>query len=88
MPCARSRSIGHRTGRRAVPYTGGDRLKSQEIKAVSYVHMGEKLVGTQELGAAQKKQLGVWLKTTYLNALFQGQAIFTPAETGQNDNLA
>ena len=58
-------------------------MKSQEIKAASYVHMGEKLVSTQELSAAQKKQLGLWLKATYLNALFQGQAVFTPGENGQ-----
>lgn len=56
-------------------------MKSQEIKTEAYVHMGDKLVNTQELSAAQKTQLGTWLKTTYLNTLFQGQATFTPAET-------
>ena len=86
MPRNHTLPTVHRTARQAVPYTGGDRLKSQEIKAVSYVHMEDKLVSTQELNAAQKEQLGVWLKTSYLNTLFQGQAVFTPPEIGQNDD--
>ncbi len=49
--------------------------------------MGEKLVSTQELNAAQKNQLGIWLKTTYLNALFQGEAVFTSAEAEKNVDL-
>lgn len=55
-------------------------MKAQEIKTVSYVHVGDKLVNTQDLDSEQKKQLGTWLKTTYLNALFQGQAVFQPLE--------
>ena len=56
------------------------RMKAQEIKTVSYVHVGYKLVNTQDLDSEQKKRLGTWLKTTYLNALFQGQAVFQPLE--------
>ena len=87
MPRNHTLPTVHRTARQAVPYTGGDRLKSQEIKAASYIHTGEKLVSTQELNDAQRRQLGVWLKTTYLNALFQGRAVFAPTEDGENDHL-
>ena len=55
-------------------------MKAQEIKTVSYVHVGDKLVNTQDLDSEQKKRLGTWLKPTYLNALFQGQAVFQPLE--------
>lgn len=53
-------------------------MKKIEIKTESYVHVGDKLVNTKDLSDEQKKQLGTWLKTTYLNALFQGQAVFRP----------
>lgn len=55
-------------------------MKTREIKTISYVHVGDRLVNTEELNAEQKKRLGTWLKTTYLNALFQGQAVFRPLE--------
>ncbi len=51
-----------------------------KIKAVSYVHVGDQLVETSQLTAEQKKQLGTWIKTTYLNELFRGQATFRPAD--------
>lgn len=55
-------------------------MKTQEIKTVSYVHIDDKLVNTDELNAEQKRRLGTWLKPTYLNALFQGKAVFRPRE--------
>ncbi|MBD5154318.1 MAG: hypothetical protein HDT15_04385 [Oscillibacter sp.] len=53
--------------------------KQQEIKTVSYVHVGDKLVCTDDLTPEQKVRLGTWLKTTYLNNLYRGQAVFKPA---------
>lgn len=53
--------------------------KKQEIKTVSFVHMGEKLVCTDKLNDTQRCRLAVWLKTTYLNTLFQGRAVFSSA---------
>lgn len=58
--------------------------RTTEIKTVSYVHVGDKLVCTDDLDAERKKQLGTWIKTTYLNELFRGQARFYPAEAGSN----
>ena len=43
---------------------------------MSFVHIGDKLVSTDELNAEQKSQVATWLKTTYLNNLFQGKAKF------------
>ncbi len=51
--------------------------KPPEIKTVSYVHIGEKLVNTDDLTQAQKISLANWLKLTYLNNLFMGKAKFT-----------
>ena len=51
-----------------------------EIKTVSYVHVGGRLVNTEDLTAEQKKELGTWLRVTYLNALFAGKAKFRRAE--------
>ena len=51
-------------------------MKSQEIKTVSYVHVGDKLVNTDDLSDELRVRLGTWIKTTYLNNLFQGQAVF------------
>lgn len=53
---------------------------TQPIKTVSYVHVGDKLVNTDDLNAEQKKKLGTWLKTTYLNNLYAGQATFHSLE--------
>ena len=54
--------------------------KEPKIKVVSYVRVGDKLVETSQLSAEQKQELGTWLKTTYLNHLFAGEAVFRPAE--------
>ncbi len=54
--------------------------KRPEIKTVSYVHVGDKLVCTDDLTPDLKARLGTWIKTTYLNNLYCGQAVFRPAE--------
>ena len=50
--------------------------KKQKIKTVSYVHVGDKLVNTKDLNDEQRRRLAMWLKITYLNALFEGEATF------------
>lgn len=50
--------------------------KKQEIKTVSFVHIGDELVNTEDLDDVQRRKLATWLKTTYLNTLFQGKAEF------------
>ena len=45
--------------------------KKQEIRTVSFVHIGDELVNTDDLDDDQRRRLATWLKTTYLNALFQ-----------------
>lgn len=54
--------------------------RKTEIKVVSYVRVGDDLVETSQLTPEQKECLGTWLKTTYLNHLFAGQAVFRPVE--------
>lgn len=50
--------------------------RKQEIKTVSFVHIGDELVNTDDLNDDQRRRLATWLKTTYLNTLFQGKAEF------------
>ncbi len=50
--------------------------KKQEIRTVSLVHIGDELVNTDNLDDEQRRRLATWLKTTYLNTLFQGKAEF------------
>ena len=50
--------------------------KAQEIRTVSLVHIGNHLMNTDDLNDEQRCRLATWLKTTYLNALFQGRAEF------------
>jgi len=54
--------------------------KEQKIKVISQVHVGDKIVPVSELTPEQKDRLAVWLKVTYLNTLFAGQAVFSPPE--------
>ncbi len=56
--------------------------KEQQIKVISYVHVGDQLVNTEDLDPERKQQLATWLKCTYLNALFEGKAKFYPVEEG------
>lgn len=58
---------------------GVSMAKQQKIKVISYVRVGEELVETGQLTPEQKIKLATRLKTTYLNALFAGQAEFRPA---------
>lgn len=62
--------------------------KKVEIKAVSYVHVGDKLVNTDNLNDEQRMKLAKWLKCTYLNSLYQGKAIFfDPDEEGKGETV-
>lgn len=58
--------------------------KKQEIRTVSFVHIGDKLVNTDDLDDDQRRRLATWLKTTYLNTLFQGKAEFFES-SGEGD---
>lgn len=57
--------------------------REQKIKVVSYVHVGEQLVNTEDLDPERKRQLATWIKCTYLNALYEGKAKFRPV--GDNE---
>ena len=58
--------------------------KKQEIRTVSFVHIGDELVNTDDLDDDQRRRLATWLKTTYLNTLFQGTAEFFES-SGEGD---
>jgi len=55
--------------------------RKQEIRTVSFVHIGGQLVNTDALDDGQRRKLAAWLKTTYLNTLFRGKAEFYAADT-------
>lgn len=57
--------------------------KSIEIRTVSFVHVGDRLVCTDELTDSQRGQLATALKVEWLNGLFRGEAEFFPAEKGK-----
>lgn len=59
--------------------------KQQPIKVISYVHVGDQLVNTEDLDPERKRQLATWIKCTYLNTLFAGKAKFRPAEEGDKE---
>jgi len=59
--------------------------KEPKIKVVSYVHVGDQLVNTEDLDAEQKRRLATWIKCTYLNTLYQGKAKFYPVEQGEKE---
>ena len=50
--------------------------QTQKIRTVSYIHVGDKLVCTDDLNAEQKKYVATRLKQQYMNALFKGKAEF------------
>ena len=58
--------------------------KKREIRTVSFIHIGDELVNTDNLDGGQRRRLAAWLKTTYLNALFQGKAEFFES-SGEGD---
>lgn len=58
--------------------------KEREIKTVSYVHIGDKLVRMDDLDEEQRRKIATRLKITYLNALFRGKAeFFESSEAGE-----
>ncbi len=57
-----------------------------EIKTVSYVHMGERLVRFDELPPAVKERAAQELLCRYMNELYRGQAVFTPNYQGGHTN--
>ena len=59
--------------------------KEQKIKVISYVHVGDQLVNTEDLDPERKRQLATWIKCTYLNALYEGKAKFYPVEEGSTE---
>lgn len=52
--------------------------KQQEINVVAYVHVGDQLVNVDDLNEEMRARLATALKTTYLNELFRGEAVFRP----------
>lgn len=52
----------------------------REIQVESYVNTAAGLTATESLGEAQREQLALWLKATYLNELFRGIGHVTPEE--------
>lgn len=50
--------------------------ETPKIKVISYVRVGEELVETSQLSPENKQRLATWLKTTYLNNLYAGRAVF------------
>ena len=50
--------------------------KKREIRTESFVHVGDKFRNTKDLNDDQRRILATWLKITYLNALFEGEATF------------
>lgn len=50
--------------------------KDRALKTEAYVHIGDGLVNTDDLDREQRRRLATWLKSTYLNTLFQGKAQF------------
>ena len=56
--------------------------QTQKINVVSYIHVGDKLVNTDDLNDVQKQYVATLLRQQYMNALFQGRATF-----GLPDNM-
>ena len=54
-------------------------MAANPIKVISYVRVGDQRVEFSQLTEEQKKQAATWLKCTYLNALYAGEARFYPA---------
>lgn len=55
-------------------------LRAEDIKVVSYVHVGDKLVKTDDLNEEQKEELATELAIGWLNGLFAGKAVFRRKE--------
>ncbi len=48
----------------------------RKIQTISYIHVGDRLVSTDDLSEQQKQYVATILKQGYLNALFRGKAVF------------
>lgn len=59
--------------------------KKRKIRTVSFVHIGDELVNTDDLNDEQRRRLATWLKITYLNTLFQGKAEFFEVDGNRTD---
>ncbi len=59
------------------------KAKQPEITVISYVRRqnGEK-VRVEDLNLDEKEKLAGWIKTTWLNELYKGVAVFSVAERG------
>lgn len=51
-----------------------------KIRTKAFVHIGGELVDVDTLNDEQRGRLATALKTTYLNALYSGKAVFSEAE--------
>lgn len=80
MSASGGRNRTARSGRRLETGVNDMAKKQPKIRVVSYVQVGDELVETSQLAEEQKRELATWMKTTYLNHLFAGQATFRPAE--------
>lgn len=58
----------------------GKRLRFEDMKAVSYVHAGDRLVNTEELDPEQRERLANALAVEWMNGLFRGEAVFRVKE--------
>ena len=57
--------------------------KEIKIRVESYVHVGDKLVNTDDLNHEQKVQLAGWIKLNYCQELYRGKAVFSLVEHEQ-----
>ncbi len=55
--------------------------KTEKIRVVEYVHVGEEIVEISQLTQQQRKRVDQWIVTEWLNGLFLGQAEFSAPET-------
>ena len=62
--------------------------KQPEIKTESFVDVGGTLTNTKDLTPEQKVKLATWIKMTWLNTIFQGQAEFYPEGEVPEDKKA
>jgi hypothetical protein len=50
--------------------------QTQKIRTVSYIHVGDRLVNTDDLNNEQKAYVATLLNQRFMNALFRGKAEF------------
>lgn len=57
----------------------GRRRQREPLRVEAFITVGGEATNVDTLTEPQKERLGTWLKATYLNELFSGQAQFTPS---------